>query len=73
MNRLNGLFTALAFRLVFVLFKFESGENPGPSPGQASRFLLTVFPAAMMVLSLVFSFFISFPGTRKSPEQKTAA
>ena len=77
MNRLNGLFTALAFRLVSVLFAFESGDNPGPSPDQASRFLLTVFPAAMMVLSLVVSFFISFPGDRKTPaeraEQKSAA
>ena len=61
MNRLNGLFTALAFKLVTVLFAFESGENPGPSPGEASRFLLTVFPAAMMVLSLAVSFLVSFP------------
>jgi GPH family glycoside/pentoside/hexuronide:cation symporter len=61
MNRLNGLFTAAAFKLVTVLFKFESGENPGPSPDQAARFLLTVFPAAMMVLSLAVSFFLTFP------------
>lgn len=66
MNRLNGLFTALAFKLVFVLFAFESGENPGPAPDQASRFLLTVFPAGMMVLSLVVSFFLKFPETRKA-------
>ncbi len=72
MNRLNGLFTALAFRLVTVLFRFESGENPGPSPDQASRFLLTVFPAAMMVLSLAVSFFISFPETAKATGEKTA-
>ncbi|OHD71443.1 MAG: hypothetical protein A2177_03670 [Spirochaetes bacterium RBG_13_68_11] len=70
MNRLNGLFTSLAFYLIFVLFKFESGDNPGPSPDQASRFLLTVFPAAMMVLSLVVSFFISFPETGKAPAER---
>jgi GPH family glycoside/pentoside/hexuronide:cation symporter len=73
MNRLNGLFTSLAFSLVFVLYKFESGDNPGPSPGQASRFLLTVFPAAMMVLSLAVSFFISFPETAKPAEETAAA
>ena len=72
MNRLNGLFTSLAFYLVFVLFRFESGDNPGPSPDQASRFLLTVFPAAMMVLSLAVSFFISFPGDGKAPAEKSA-
>jgi GPH family glycoside/pentoside/hexuronide:cation symporter len=72
MNRLNGLFTALAFYLVSRLFGFESGANPGPSPDQASRFLLTVFPAAMMVLSLVVSFFISFPETGKAAGVKAA-
>ena len=29
MNRLNGLFTSFAFLLVFNLFGFESGTNPG--------------------------------------------
>jgi GPH family glycoside/pentoside/hexuronide:cation symporter len=70
MNRLNGLFTSLAFYLIFVFFKFESGDNPGPSPGQASRFLLTVFPAALMVVSLAVSFFISFPETEKPPVEQ---
>jgi GPH family glycoside/pentoside/hexuronide:cation symporter len=73
MNRLNGLFTALAFRLVAVLFAFESGANPGPSPGEASRFLLTVFPAAMMVLSLAVSFFISFPRDGRDATEPAAA
>jgi GPH family glycoside/pentoside/hexuronide:cation symporter len=73
MNRLNSLFTSAAFYLVFVLFKFESGDNPGPSPDQASRFLLTVFPAVLMVISLVFSFFISFPRDGKAPAEKSAA
>jgi GPH family glycoside/pentoside/hexuronide:cation symporter len=60
MNRLNGLFTSAAFYLVFVLFGFESGENPGPQPGDAARFLLTIVPPILMVISFAFSFFISF-------------
>lgn len=32
MNRLNGLFTSFAFTLVFLLFGFESGDNPGTRP-----------------------------------------
>ncbi len=60
MNRLNGLFTSAAFSLVFVFYKFESGNNPGPQPGNAARFLLTLFPFVMMVISFVFSFFIDF-------------
>ncbi len=60
MNRLNGLFTSAAFYLVFILYQYESGSNPGPQPDQASRFLLTIFPPILMVISFIFSFFINF-------------
>jgi GPH family glycoside/pentoside/hexuronide:cation symporter len=63
MNRLNGLFTGAAFFLIYKLFAFESGLNPGPQPDQAARFLLTVFPTILMVISLFFSFFIDFAKT----------
>jgi len=65
MNRLNGLFTSAAFSLVFIFFGFESGDNPGLQPDNAARFLLTMFPFVMMVISLAFSFFINF---KKKPE-----
>jgi GPH family glycoside/pentoside/hexuronide:cation symporter len=71
MNRLSGLFTSSAFYLVFILFGFESGLNPGTRPDQAARFLLTVFPPILMVISFSFSFFIDFPDTAEvatSPE-----
>jgi GPH family glycoside/pentoside/hexuronide:cation symporter len=61
MNRLNGLFTSAAFYLIFVIFQFESGNNPGPQPDEASRFLLTVFPFVLMLISFGFSFFVNFP------------
>ena len=67
MNRLNGLFTGAAFYLVFVLFQFESGNNPGPQPDNAARFLLTVFPLILMVISFAFSFFIDFGETKPAP------
>ncbi len=67
MNRLNGLFTSSAFYLVFLLFGFESGLNPGRDPQNAARFLLTVFPPILMVISLVFSFFINFKEIEKPP------
>ena len=60
MNRLSGLFTSTAFYLVFVIFGFESGLNPGPQPDLAARFLLTIFPPILMVISFTFSFFIDF-------------
>jgi len=67
MNRLNGLFTSVAFYLVFILYKYESGTNPGPQPDQASRFLLTIFPPVLMVISFAFSFFINFEKTVSNP------
>jgi glycoside/pentoside/hexuronide:cation symporter, GPH family len=65
MNRLNGLFTSTAFLLVAVLYGFESGLNPGTRPDEAARFLLTVFPPILMVISFVFSFFIDFKNLEK--------
>jgi GPH family glycoside/pentoside/hexuronide:cation symporter len=67
MNRLNGLFTSVAFYLVFVLYKYESGTNPGPQPDQAARFLLTIFPPILMVISFAFSFFIDFDKAGYTP------
>jgi GPH family glycoside/pentoside/hexuronide:cation symporter len=67
MNRLNGLFTSLAFFLVYSLYQYESGANPGPQPDQAARFLMTIFPPILMVISLVFSFFIDFEKAGNTP------
>lgn len=73
MNRLNGLFTSAAFTLVFVIYGFESGANPGPQPDNAARFLLTYFPMALMVISFAFSFFINFaPSQTSEPTLETA-
>jgi len=60
MNRLNGLFTSLAFLLITRFFGFVSGDQPGPNPDQASLFLLTVFPFVLSVISVVFAFILNF-------------
>jgi GPH family glycoside/pentoside/hexuronide:cation symporter len=73
MNRLNGLFTSLAFLLILKLFGFESGDVPGTQPNQAARFLMTVFPICMMILSLGFSFFIHFPKSSRVPPAHESA
>ncbi|MFH1447133.1 MAG: MFS transporter, partial [Chloroflexota bacterium] len=63
---LNGLFTSLAFYLIFIIFGFESGNNPGTQPDNAARFLLTVFPFFMMLISFGFSFFINFENKKEA-------
>jgi GPH family glycoside/pentoside/hexuronide:cation symporter len=66
MNRLNGLFTSGAYYLVFRIYGFESGANPGTEPGAAARFLMTIVPPILMVISFAFSWFIDF----KKPVQR---
>ena len=60
MNRLNGLFTSVAYFLVSKIYLFESGDNPGPRPDAAARFLMTIVPPVLMVISFAFSWFINF-------------
>jgi GPH family glycoside/pentoside/hexuronide:cation symporter len=67
MNRLSGLFTSVAFFLVYRLYGYESGANPGTQPDQASRFLLTIFPPVLMLISFAFSFFINFENIEVTP------
>jgi GPH family glycoside/pentoside/hexuronide:cation symporter len=60
LNRLNGLFTSLAFFLVSIIFGYESGDNPGGDPAGATRFLLALFPFVLMMLSAVFAMLLNF-------------
>jgi len=55
-TRLSSLVRSGVFFLLFTLFAFESASNPGPMPGTAARFMMTVFPAALMAFSVIASF-----------------
>jgi GPH family glycoside/pentoside/hexuronide:cation symporter len=61
MNRLSELFKGVAFLLLFSLFAFESGDNPGPQAALAAKSMLTIFPMILMIIALVFSVFLHFP------------
>lgn len=67
MNRLNGLFTSLAFYLVYQFYGFESGDVPGTNPGGAAKFLLSAFPFILVIISCIFSRFLNF--SRESIEE----
>lgn len=60
LNKTSGLFVSAGYLIVDRLFGFESGENPGTMPGQASRFLVVLFPAILLILSFGFSFLLKF-------------
>ncbi len=38
-----------------VLFGYVSGENPGPDPENAFRFLISVFPFVCLVLAWILA------------------
>lgn len=65
MNRLNGLFVSLAFLLASRVYHFESVDDPGERPDEAARFILTIFPFIITVLSIIFSFFVKFDNSGK--------
>jgi GPH family glycoside/pentoside/hexuronide:cation symporter len=54
-GRLSKILEALALVLIGVLFGYVSGENPGPDPASAFRFLISVFPFVCMVLGWVLA------------------
>lgn len=68
MNRLNGLFTSLAFYVASSAYGFVSGDEPGENPGAAAKMLLCVFPAIAMILATVFSLFLHFPEKKNAEE-----
>jgi len=73
MNRLNSLFTGAAYFLVSKLYGFQSGENPGAQPDEAARFLMTIVPPALMVISFAFSWFIDFKKPAQAGVEAAAA
>jgi GPH family glycoside/pentoside/hexuronide:cation symporter len=54
-GRLSKILEALALALLGVLFGYVSGENPGPDPENAFRFLISVFPFVCLVLAWVLA------------------
>jgi glycoside/pentoside/hexuronide:cation symporter, GPH family len=68
MNRLSGLFISGAYLLVSVIYGFKSGDSPGTRPDDAARFLMTIVPPVLMVISFAFSWFIDF----KKPNEDLA-
>jgi GPH family glycoside/pentoside/hexuronide:cation symporter len=59
-GKLSKVLEAGALALLGMLFGYVSGENPGPQPGIAFRFLISVLPALFVTLSLVLSRWLDF-------------
>ncbi|BAD71827.1 sugar transporter (plasmid) [Thermus thermophilus] len=51
LGRAAGALVGLAFALLTPLFGYVSGENPGPNPEAAFRFLVAVVPGTAILLA----------------------
>ena len=54
-GRLSKILEALALILLGLLFGYVSGEDPGPNPDDAFRFLMSVFPIVCLLIALLLA------------------
>jgi GPH family glycoside/pentoside/hexuronide:cation symporter len=59
-GKLSKIVEALALGVLSLLFGYVSGENPGPQPENAFRFLMSVFPLVFSIIALLISSRLSF-------------
>jgi GPH family glycoside/pentoside/hexuronide:cation symporter len=60
MGKFSKVLESLALVLLGLLFGYVSGDNPGPHPENAFRFLMSVFPLVFSVISLLIASRLSF-------------
>ena len=63
-GKLSKIPQALALVLLSLLFGYVSGENPGPHPENAFRFLMSVFPLVFTLIALLIASRLSFENER---------
>ncbi|GAA0352929.1 MFS transporter [Bacillus horti] len=57
-TRSSGLISAVAFWIVGMIFGYVSGENPGSNPEVAFRYLVSVVPFGLLLISFLISLFL---------------
>jgi glycoside/pentoside/hexuronide:cation symporter, GPH family len=57
-TRSSGLISALAFWVVGMIFGYVSGDNPGPNPEATFKYLISVVPCCLLIVSFVTSLFL---------------
>jgi len=69
MNRLNGLFVSLAIYTASHFYGYISGNEPGPNPAGASRFLMVICPIIALVIGSAFAMFVHFKENKPAAEE----
>jgi GPH family glycoside/pentoside/hexuronide:cation symporter len=60
MGKFSKILESLALVLLTVLFGYVNGQNPGPHPGNAFRFLMSVIPLVLTIIAWLISRTLSF-------------
>ena len=68
LGKFSRIVDSLALVLLSMLFGYVNGENPGPQPGNAFRFLMSVVPLILTVIAWLVSSRLSFENPRSSPQ-----
>lgn len=66
-GKLSKLLESLALVLLGLIFGYVSGENPGPQPENAFRFLMSVFPLVFTIIAWLIASRLSFENKQSSP------
>jgi len=60
-TRASAFLSALAFWVVGMIYGYESGQNPGPNPEGAFRFLMSAVPFALLLIAFLITFLFREP------------
>jgi glycoside/pentoside/hexuronide:cation symporter, GPH family len=66
--RFSGFTRTVVFLLITAMFGFVNAEHPGPHPEMAAKYMISVFPVALMAISFAISCFVKF---KRIPEKET--
>ena len=67
LGKFSKILESLALVLLSLLFGYVSGENPGPQPENAFRFLMSVFPLVFTFIAWLIASRLSFENKQSSP------
>jgi GPH family glycoside/pentoside/hexuronide:cation symporter len=66
-GKLSKILESLALLLLGLLFGYISGQNPGPQPDNAFRFLISVFPLVFTIIAWLIASRLSFENKPAQP------
>jgi len=66
MGKLSKILEALALALLGLLFGYVNGENPGPHPENAFRFMISIFPLVFIIIAWLIASRLSFENKQPS-------